>query len=149
MMQQSQIRLWALYFQISIWIFYTLSICLVFDGLSQSIYFRIFFSKLWITFENMYLLSCWFHCDDIFYIKLRFCETCTIANSVTRILLIETLFNFRTLSPDLPITFTCMSYVSASLSCVSHSIDICMVAIRYIRNMCVVSTNQIADIFLF
>ena len=37
----------------------------------------------------------------------------------------------------------------ASLSCVSHSIDICTVAIKNIRNMHAVSTNQIADIFHF
>ena len=32
---------------------------------------------------------------------------------------------------------------------VSHSIDICTVAIKSIRNMHVVSTNQIADILNF
>ena len=35
------------------------------------------------------------------------------------------------------------------ISCVSHSIDICTVAITNIRNMHAVSTNQIADIFYF
>ena len=37
----------------------------------------------------------------------------------------------------------------ALLSCVSHFIDICTVAIKYIRNMHAVSTNQIADILHF
>ena len=37
----------------------------------------------------------------------------------------------------------------ASLSCVSYSIDICTVAIKNIRNMHAVSTNQIADILHF
>ena len=35
------------------------------------------------------------------------------------------------------------------LSCVSHSTDICTVAIRNIRNMHAVSTNQIGDILHF
>ena len=87
----------ALYFHISIRIFCALFICLVFDGLLQLIYFRMFCSKHSITFENMYLLSCWFHCVDIFYIKFRFCETYTVTSSVTKNLLIETLSNFRTI----------------------------------------------------
>ena len=37
----------------------------------------------------------------------------------------------------------------AQLSGVSHSIDICTVAIKNIRNMHAVSTNQIADILHF
>ena len=86
----------ALFFHISIRIFYTLFICLVFDGLLKLIYFRMFCSKHSITFENMYLLSCWFHCVDIFYIKFRFCETYIATSSVTRNVLIETLSNFRT-----------------------------------------------------
>ena len=44
--------------------------------------------------------------------------------------------------------FKCFVY-PASLSCVSHSIDICTVAIKNIRNMHAVSTNQIAVIFHF
>ena len=65
---------------------------------------------LFQTFDYFWkhmLLSCWFHCVDIFYIKLRFCETCTVINSVTRTLLIETLPKFRTLSVCLPYTYTC------------------------------------------
>ena len=72
---------------------------------------------------------------------------------MTRILLIETLSNFRT-------TYTCIMYVlgcykfkcfvyPAYLSCVSHSVDICTVAIKNIWNMQAVSTNQIADILHF
>ena len=34
---------------------------------------------------------------DVFYIKIRFCETYKVANSVTRNLLTETLSNFRTI----------------------------------------------------
>ena len=44
--------------------------------------------------------------------------------------------------------FKCFVYPT-SLSCVSHSIDICTVAIQNIRNMHAVSTNQIADILHF
>ena len=40
------------------------------------------------------LLCC---CVDMFYIKFTFCETFTVINSVTRILLIETLHKFRTI----------------------------------------------------
>ena len=50
-----------------------------------------------INFENTYLLSCWFYCVDIFYIEFGFCETFTVINSVTRILLIKTLYKFRTI----------------------------------------------------
>ena len=78
-------------------IFCTLFICFAFDGLLQSICFRMFCSKHSITFESMYLLSCWFHCVDIFYIKFRFRETFTVINSLTRILLIETLYKLRTI----------------------------------------------------
>ena len=42
-----------------------------------------------------------------------------------------------------------MFCVSPSLSCVSHSIDTCTVAIRNIGNLHAVSTNQIADILHF
>ena len=43
-----------------------------------------------------------------------------------------------------------MFCISASLSCPSHSIDICAVVIKKkIRNMHAVSTNQFADILHF
>ena len=62
----------ALYFPISISIFSTqLIFWYLFDGLLQSICFRMFCSKHLITFENMYLVSCWLHCVDILYIKFR------------------------------------------------------------------------------
>ena len=65
-------HLTALYFSISISIFSTqLIFWYLFDGLLQSICFRMFCSKHSITFENMYLVSCWFHCVDILYIKFR------------------------------------------------------------------------------
>ena len=86
----------ALYFHISILIFCNLFICLVFDSFLQSIYFRMFCSKHSITFDT-YLLSCRFHCVDIFYINFRSCETFTITNSEAILLLIETLSNFRTM----------------------------------------------------
>ena len=40
-------------------------------------------------------------------------------------------------------------FCSALFSCISHSIDICTVAIKNIRNMHAVATNQIADILDF
>ena len=86
----------ALYFHISIWIFYNLFICLVFDGLLQSICFRLFCSKHSIAFDT-YLLICRFYCVDIFYINFRSWETFTITNSGAIFLLIETLCNFRTM----------------------------------------------------
>ena len=61
----------------------------------QSIGFQMFFSKHSITFENTYLLTCWFHSVVMFYIESKFCKTFTITNSVTRILLIEALYKFR------------------------------------------------------
>ena len=62
------------------------------------------------------------------------------------------------LSVDLSYTYKCMFYVSANsnvlyipprLSAFSHSIDICTIAIKNVRNMHPVSTNQIADILNF
>ena len=90
----------SLYFYISIQMFCTLFICLVFDGLLQSICFRMFLklnSQHSITFENTYFLSCQFHRVDIFYIEFRFSGTFVVTNSVTKILLIETRSNFRTI----------------------------------------------------
>ena len=84
----------ALYFHISIQIFCNLLICLVFDGLLQSIYFRTFSSKHSITFDT-YLLSCQFHCVDIFYINFRSCETFTVTNSGAILLLIEIPSKFK------------------------------------------------------
>ena len=116
-----------------------------------------FCSKNSINFENMYLLSCWFHCADIFYVKFRFCETPAVINSVTRILLVETPYKFRTIRCWFTL-YLCMCILSqykfkclvhpASLSCVSHSIDICTVAIKN-RNMHAASTSQIANILNF
>ena len=72
-------------------------ICFVFNCLLQLIYFRTFCSKHSITFKNTYLLSCWFHCVDIFYNKFRLRETLKVINSVTRFSLIETLCKFSTI----------------------------------------------------
>ena len=68
--------------------------CLVFHSLLQSSYFRMFCSNHSITFDK-YLLSCWFHCVDIFYINFRSCETFTVTNSGAILLLIETPSNFK------------------------------------------------------
>ena len=86
----------ALYFHISIRIICNLFICLVFDGLLQSICFRMFCSKHSITFDT-YLLSCRFYRVDIFYINFGSRETFTVTNSRAILLLIETLSNFRTI----------------------------------------------------
>ena len=43
-----------------------------------SICFRMFWCKHSITFDTC-LLSCRFHCVDIFYVKFRSCETFTIS----------------------------------------------------------------------
>ena len=86
----------ALYFHISIRIFCNLFICLVIDGLLQSICFGMLCSKHSLTFDT-YLFSCRFHCIDIFYINFRSWETFTIANSGAILFLIETLSNFRTM----------------------------------------------------
>ena len=88
----------ALYFHISIRIFCNLFICLVFDGLLQSICFRMFCSKHSITFENTYPLSWWFQFVDKLRVKSRLYETLTVTNFMTRILLIETLSSFRTIN---------------------------------------------------
>ena len=83
------------------------------EGFLQSIYFGMFLSKHSITFENTYLLSCWFHCVDIFYINYRFCETSTVINSVARIFLIET-FSWSNRIP----TQLCFSLVLIQMFCI-------------------------------
>ena len=84
----------ALYFHIEIPIFCNLFMRLVFDRLLQSIYFRMFCSKHSITFDT-YLLSCRFHCVDIFYINFRSYGFLTVTNSRAILLLIETPSNFK------------------------------------------------------
>ena len=102
----------ALYFHISIPVFCTLFICLVFDGLLQSIYFRMFCSKHSITFENMYLISSWFHYVDIFCIKLRCCETYAITSSVLEIYWLKHSLTLELLNADLPSsTYFCFRLV--------------------------------------
>ena len=91
----------ALYFHITIRIFCNLFIFLVFDGLLQSICFRIFCSKHSITFDT-YLLSCQFHCLVICYINFRSCETFTVTNSGAILLLIETVSNYEMLIYPIP-----------------------------------------------
>ena len=97
-------------------------ICLVFDGLLQSICFRTFCSKHSITFENTYPISCWFHCVD--ELSIRFYETFTVTNFVTRILLIETLSNFRTIkccfALYLHMYHVCFGLVSTEMFSISH-----------------------------
>ena len=46
------------------------------------------------------------------------------------------------------VKFKCFVY-PASLSCVSHSINICTVAVKYIRNIHTVSIDQLAGILHF
>ena len=70
------------------WIFQ----CEYFVLCSFVLYSLVFCFKRLITFENAYLLYSWLH-----YIKIRFCEIFTVTNSVTRILLMETLHKFRTI----------------------------------------------------
>ena len=110
----------ALYFHISIRIFCNLFICLVFDGLLQSICLWMFCSKHPITFDT-YLLSCRFHCVDIFYISFRSCETFRITNSGATLLLIETLSNFRTMWNVDPIpTNVCFRLVQIQMFSISR-----------------------------
>ena len=103
-------HLTALYFRILIWIFCAQFICFAFDILLQSICFRMFCSKHSITFENTYLLSCWFHCVDILCFKFRFCESFTVTNVVTRILLKHCL-TLELLSIALHYIYTCIMCV--------------------------------------
>ena len=135
-------------------IFCTLFICFALDGLLQSIRFRMFCSKHLINFGNASLCCC----VGILYIKFKLSETFTVINSLTRILLIGTLYKFRTIKCWFTLylhIYTLGKYkfsffvYPASLSCVSHSIDICTVAITNIKNMYAVPTNQITDILHF
>ena len=130
----------ALYFQISIRIFRNLFIWFVFDGLLQSIFFRMFCSKHSISFDT-YLLICRFHYVDLFYINFRSCETFIITNYGAILLPIKTLSNFRTMKCRFILyqqtyvlgwcKFKCFLY-PAWLSCVSHFIDICTVKLSKI-----------------
>ena len=122
---------------IYIFIFCNLFICFVFNSLLKLICFRMIGSKHLITFENTCLVSYRFHCVNIFYIKSSLCEAFTVTNSMTRHLLIKTLYKFRTVTcsfaTDLPYpTYVCFRLVKVQIFCISHlvfcfsySIDIC------------------------
>ena len=70
------------------------------------------FSKYPNTIENTYLLLCWIHCIDIFYNEFSFCETFTVKNFVTIILLIKILCVILEISSvDLPYYPTVNMYV--------------------------------------
>ena len=75
-----------LHFDTLIQIFCTLFICFVFDDFLKWIYFSIFCTSVWFFktfdhFKNIYLLSCWFHCFDIFLSNLVSVKTFTFINS--------------------------------------------------------------------
>ena len=129
--------------------------CLVFDGLLQSIYFRIFCSKHSITFDT-YLLSCRFYCVHIFYINFRSRETLTVTNSGAILLLIETLSNFRTIKVSVSQCKVSVIYpkvsVNSNVLYIQPSFPaflIPLIIIKNIKNMHAVSTNQIAEILHF
>ena len=79
------------YFVLSSFVWYSMVSC-------NQFLFQMFCSKHLIPFENTYLLSCLFYCFEMLCMKFRFSKTFTVTNFVTRILLIETLPNFRLLS---------------------------------------------------
>ena len=104
----------ALYFHISIRIFCNLFICLVFDGLLQSICFRMYCSKHSITFD-MYQLSCRFYCVVIFYINFRSCETFIITNSGAILFYwLKHSLSLELWKVDLSYTCKCMFHVNAN-----------------------------------
>ena len=122
-------------------------------NLFSSVLFKTF-KYIWKHLPTMLLISlcC---CVGIFYIKFRFSKTFTVKNSVTTILLIKILYKFKTIKCWFTLNlhmyvlglykFKCFVYLS-SLPCISHSIDVCTVVNKNIRNMHTVSTNQTADI---
>ena len=83
------------------------------------------------------------------------CVTFIVIDSVTRVLLIEALYKFKTIKSgftlylDMYVLSWYKFIISDSRSCVSHPTDIYIVAIKNITNMNAVSTNHIADIFHF
>ena len=62
--------------------------------------FECFVQKIQLFFKNTYLLSYWFHCVDIFYMKFKSFNVFTVINSLTKTLLIEILHKFRTVSTN-------------------------------------------------
>ena len=95
--------------------FWALFISFELNGLLQSIWFWMFYSKHLITFKNRYLLSCWFHRVDIFRIKFRLSEIFAVVNLVSRIL------NLELLSVDLPFTYTsCFMLVKTQMFSIFH-----------------------------
>ena len=62
------------YFNLNVSYSVCLFVCLLFNGLLQSICYRMFSSKHSITFEKTYLLSCWFDCVDLFRSNLNSVE---------------------------------------------------------------------------
>ena len=82
-----------MYLHISIRIFCTLFICFVLDGLFA---IDLFPNVLFQTFDYFW---------KPVYIKFRFCESFTVINSVPRIVIIETLYKFRTIKYWLTLYF--------------------------------------------
>ena len=105
---------------ISIQISCTLFIWFVFNDLLQSIYFRRFCSKQLIIFVKTYLLSCRFHCIDIFYIKFRFCEAVIVVNFVTRILLIKNGLLSNQVARKLDDQYSCKGSIQVLDQCVNQ-----------------------------
>ena len=80
--------------------------------------FSNFFPENSITFENTYLRSCWFHCVDMFYFKFTIL---LLINSMTRILLLKTLYKFGTIKMIYPApTYVWFRLVWIQMFCISH-----------------------------
>ena len=106
--------LYADKYGILIRVFCTTRICFVLDGLLQLICFQMLCSKHSISFEDTHLLSCLFHCVDIFYVKYSFCETFIVINFVTKISLIE-FYRFT-----LYLTHVCLRLVKVQMFYISR-----------------------------
>ena len=103
----------ALYFRISIGIFCNLFICLVFDVLLQSIYFRMFCSKHSVTFDT-YLLSCDFTVMTYFTSILDPVKLSRQQITGQYFYWLEHLLILKILTVDLSYTYKCMFWVSVS-----------------------------------
>ena len=105
--QQLHIFIFEYFVICSSLVLYSMVFCNHFFFLMFCIHPGVSFSQNSITFENMYLIICWFYYAHTFCVELRFCETFKVRNSITKILL-KYCINLEQLNVDLPYIYTCM-----------------------------------------
>ena len=117
--------------------------------LHSNLWFSHIFYYFWKYIPTKLLVSLCWH----FFIQFRFSQTFTVIKFMTTMLWMKIMSKFRTIrcwSALSSVTLVSVNsinlYFPIYILCISHSIDICTVAIKNIWNKHAASTNLIADI---